>query len=115
MTAAPAAETPQHLDLATYLPHLNTTFEIRGGDAPVPLELVEGADRTRPEPRDRHTAFSLVFRGPSETPLDQRMYELHHPELGDLPLFLVPIGPDGTGLLYEALVNRLTPQGGPDV
>ena len=47
--------------------------------------------------------FSLVFRGPNtDTPV-QKVYMLQLAELGQLELFLVPIGPDETGMLYEAV------------
>ena len=49
------------------------------------------------------TPFSLIFRSPPATPLPQRIYRLQHDELGALDLFLVPIGPDETGMCYEAV------------
>ncbi|MDQ4070654.1 MAG: hypothetical protein M3203_14455 [Actinomycetota bacterium] len=47
--------------------------------------------------------FSLVFRGPAGVVLPQRIYRVHHPDLGSLDIFLVPIGPDSTGMRYEAI------------
>jgi hypothetical protein len=35
--------------------------------------------------------------------LEQRIYAVHHPALGAFDLFLVPIGPDGEGMRYEAV------------
>ncbi len=49
--------------------------------------------------------FSLVFTGPSEPVLVQRTYRLVHDELGDLDIFIVPIGRDDTGVRYEAVFN----------
>jgi hypothetical protein len=48
----------------------------------------------------------LTFRGPREPLLRQRMYPLHHPSLGKLELFLVPIGPDASGQRYQTIVPR---------
>lgn len=48
-------------------------------------------------------SFSAVFRGPSAPLLPQRIYALHNATLGELQLFLVPIGPDHEGLRYEAV------------
>jgi hypothetical protein len=46
--------------------------------------------------------FSLLFRGPRTGVLPQRTYRIAHAALGEFPLFLVPIGPDGAGMRYEA-------------
>ena len=53
-------------------------------------------------PRD---AFSIVFRGPVEPVLPQKIYTLEHAKLGRFELFLVPIGPDAGGMCYEAVFN----------
>lgn len=46
--------------------------------------------------------FSLVFTGPTESALGQATRELRHAELGELTLFLVPIGAGPDGIRYEA-------------
>jgi hypothetical protein len=51
--------------------------------------------------------FSLLFRGPMAPVLPQRIYRLDHNSLGRLEIFLVPLGPDGEGMQYEAVFNRL--------
>ena len=48
-------------------------------------------------------AFSLLFRGEATTTPQQNIYELEHEKLGQLELFLVPVGPDDKGMLYEAV------------
>lgn len=47
--------------------------------------------------------FSLVFVGPREPLLPQRIYPCRHEELGDFELFLVPIDSDSSGTRYEAV------------
>lgn len=47
--------------------------------------------------------FSLLFCGPLEQFLEQHMYSLHHAELGQLELFLVPVKQDDNGFYYEAV------------
>ena len=47
--------------------------------------------------------FSLAFRGPRQPVLPQQVYTLTNETLGRLEIFLVPIGPDGAGLRYEAV------------
>lgn len=46
--------------------------------------------------------FSVVFRGPREPVLAQGVRDLRHAALGELALFLVPIGADADGVSYEA-------------
>jgi hypothetical protein len=68
------------------------------------LELVS-VTPTPAHPGDAHrrTPFSVVFRGPQEPVLPQRIYRLEHENLGTFELFIVPIGPDESGMQYEAV------------
>lgn len=89
----------------TYVPLVGSTFDIRRPDGDdVAVELVDATALHG----GRGECFSLVFRGPAESPLDQRTYRVEHRALGAFPLFLVPLGPreDG-GLAFEAIINRL--------
>ena len=81
--------------------------EFRLGEAGVAgLTLVEVTDLARPEaPGPRRSPFSLVFRGPMKPVLAQRTYALEHASLGRLEIFIVPIGPDASGMRYEAIFN----------
>ncbi len=54
----------------------------------------------------REESFSLIFRGPLNLPLRQRTYSMKHYALGNLEMFLVPVGKDGGGRYYEAVFNR---------
>jgi len=49
--------------------------------------------------------FSLVFTGPVEPLLPQRIYRMLHGDLGEIDIFIVPIGRDGSGARYEAVFN----------
>lgn len=49
------------------------------------------------------SGFALVFRGPVEPLLPQRIYRLAHDELADMDIFIVPIGRDESGVRYEAV------------
>ena len=68
------------------------------------VEATEGAEAggTGPDGQSRKQ-FALVFRGPLEPVLPQATYAVEHDELGRLEIFLVPIGPDGSGMRYEAV------------
>ena len=63
------------------------------------LELVE-VNEANYSPRLEN--FSLLFRGPIAPVLPQRIYRLDHDTLGSMEIFLVPLGPDGQGMQYEA-------------
>jgi hypothetical protein len=75
------------------------------GDPQVELELTElqpGFDR----PGFEH--FSLLFRGPAAVLLPQATRALANERLGEVDIFLVPIGADADGTYYEAVFDRRT-------
>jgi hypothetical protein len=84
---------------------LDTSFaavSLEGGNIPLLLVAVQqGMDTPKVE------NFSLFFRGPEDRFLPQATYRLQHEKLGTMDMFLVPIGPDGTGMKYEAVFYRL--------
>ena len=86
--------------------HLNTTFRspLENGES-LTFELLEVIDRTAPA---GYESFSLMFRSPNTTPIQQRMYELQHDVMDASTLFLVPISQDENGIVFEAAFNRRT-------
>ncbi|KAA1417776.1 hypothetical protein F0U44_15915 [Nocardioides humilatus] len=77
-----------------------------GDDTSVALTLAEAtvqgvAGGTGPDGSTRQQ-FSLLFRGPAEAQLSQGLWLLEHATMGELALFLVPLGPDAEGPRYEA-------------
>jgi hypothetical protein len=102
-----------YLDAATFSAQLNTEFRIFQSSTPlVDVELVEvtergAADGQQPPAASRQQRFSLVFRSPRETLLQQGMYQMQHNCLGAFDLFVVPVGQDQDGIYYEAVFNRL--------
>ena len=95
----------------TLAQHLDDTFTIHVDDSTdLSVTLIEVAslpDRspaTGPAER-RKAPFSLVFRGPMDPLLPQRIYRFEHESLGELEIFIVPIGPDSEGMRYEAVFN----------
>jgi hypothetical protein len=94
--------------LADFAPWVGTEFRVTTEPAnAIAMELVETAPLTASGNLPRRQPFSLVFRGPKDRLLDQRIHTLEHNRLGRLGLFLVPIGPgaDGNGLYYQAIFN----------
>lgn len=104
---------PPLLDLYTathamFAAHLNSTFTLHHteGAPPAPLQLCEvkplGANRG-PKTAVREP-FSLLFRAATrQFYVPQNTYALEHPVIGRLEIFLVPIGPDATGMRFEAI------------
>lgn len=93
---------------ASFAPAVGETFTLDAGDSGrLELELLEsrlhdadappeGASRTR-------APFSLLFRGPVEPVLPQRIYHLEHVSVGAIDIFIVPVGQDDAGTTYEAV------------
>jgi hypothetical protein len=85
--------------------HVGSSFRLRADDV-VDVELLDvdeiGVGSGAP-PQTARAPFSIVFLGPREPVLPQRIYRLEHEALGTLDLFLVPIGRDDAGVRYEAV------------
>lgn len=88
--------------------HVGEVFSIdldENGDIDLTLtEVVGVGPKTTQAALDagRTAPFSVEFRGPAEPLLPQATYRLSHAKLRDFDLFLVPVGPDGDGMGYEA-------------
>jgi hypothetical protein len=106
MTDADAPE-PRSLELSDFAPHRGTVFELTGEGvpgAPLPLTLTEARTLVAGDGiANRDQPFGLLFRGPAEPLLPQRIYRLAHPEVGTHDIFLVPIGRKPEGVEYEAI------------
>ena len=92
--------------------HLNTKFTVKveSGEL-IELELVEVAVRKiEPNEQAGMERFSTFFSGAGNFFLPQQTYELRHPEMGEMAVFIVPIGMDEKGYRYEAIFNRFKDQ-----
>lgn len=87
--------------------HLTTSFRLAEADRETQLELIEVSELKRTAGQER---FSLIFRGPLESFIPQGCYDVRHDQMGEFPLFIVPIRQDSEGFYYEAVFNRLTEQ-----
>ncbi len=77
---------------------------------PEPVDLVlEEVSQIKEMPGQQ--SFSLFFLGPLAGMLPQHIYHLEHAVLGEMDLFLVPVGQRETGFEYEAVFNLLKPAG----
>lgn len=72
----------------------------------LPAELMEVRELPRAFTPLERTPFAIVVRTSQTTHYyQQTMAVLHHPEKGELPIFFVPVGFDGVGVLYEAVFS----------
>ena len=93
-----------HKDFA---PCVHDKFQVTGEHTGrFSLELIQiSEEKSTPQ----EESFSLVFRGPADRSIPQQIHKLKHHRLGDLDVFLVPIGHDKEGYYYQAVFNHLTP------
>jgi hypothetical protein len=96
----------EQFTIDTFRPLVGESFRVEGDDAPLELELaaVEELGERGDAARSR-APFSLVFRGPVEPVLPQRIYRFENETLGAFEIFIVPIGPDEAGMQYEAVFS----------
>ena len=92
------------LTYESFGPHVNSTFTLALGEATVELTLTEATRQVvRPFPGMMREPFSLIFRSTSQVVLPQRTYPFRHDALGKLEIFIVPIGRDTKGIVYQAV------------
>jgi hypothetical protein len=98
------------LTLDTFSPYVGEVFRIHTGlGTTVDAELVEARlldpRGQNPDGMPRRDPFALLFKGPLRTELPQRIYAIEHSACGRHDIFIVPVGPGGGGLLYEAIFS----------
>lgn len=87
---------------------LNEKFVLEAGNGQLELELVSIEDLTPVYVHTRgleRVPFSAQFRGPRSPWARQHTYRLQNATLGELEIFLVPLGPDQQGMIYEAVFS----------
>lgn len=95
----------QDLTAASFEENLGSRFRIHTDEAhTLEAELIQVAcheahDGPRKQP------FSVYLRGPRNVVLPQQIYRVEHERMGTMEIFLVPVGPDGQGMRYEAVFN----------
>jgi hypothetical protein len=93
-----------YLTKGMFQENLNTGFWLLPeGLEPRALDLVEVANGYSTPKQEQ---FSLRFRGDRAEIFPQRIYTMKHDSIGEVELFLVPVGRDDSGTFYEAVFNR---------
>jgi hypothetical protein len=93
----------EDLTVTTFAERLDETFGVGDGADALEMRLVEAASLGSTSGEESRAPFSVVFLGPLEPVLPQGIYRFEHEALGTFELFIVPIGPDETGMRYEAV------------
>ena len=93
---------PKVLKSKDFAEHLHTTFHI---ETPIDLdlELTDVTDRSNTQIEQ----FSILFAGAASPWLRQGTYPLAHPAMGQLELFLVPLGPRDGRMVYQSIFSKL--------
>lgn len=94
----------QNLVLADFADHVQQSFAVSAGPIRTNLDLTEATALKSAHP-DGPAPFSLIFRGAKSDPLPQGTYEFTHPRLGQVAIFIVPLGPDSDGFTYQAIFS----------
>jgi len=87
-----------------YAQHLNSKFIAQlNENATMEIELISAEEK---DPSPRQEQFILTFKAPLNAPPFQQTFNVHHEQLGSGLMFLVPVGKDQNGMIYEAIFNR---------
>lgn len=95
----------------TFAPYVDTPWRIHvSDDEVVEARLVEAAEwgtesvrKAVESGRRKRMPFRLTFLGPAGKVLQQRMYRVEHDAAGAFEPFLVTVGPDVDGMMYESI------------
>lgn len=94
------------LTFESFSPHLNSIFALGVGESTLELTLTQATKQpVTPFPGMMREPFSLIFRSGTPVVLPQRLYPFKHDALGKLDIFIVPVGRDPRGIVYQAIFN----------
>ena len=86
--------------------HLQGTFDVAVGEGTVAMTLVQA---TKGKPREweglRKEPFSLIFKCANPVILPQKIYPFERPGFGKMDIFIVPVGRERDGVVYQAIFN----------
>ena len=98
----------RQMEKQSFVERLGDTFEIsKGAFDTVSLQLAEVEDVVFDNAGRAGEVFSLLFKGPHSSSLEQGTYMVENKAAGSFPLFLVPMYSETSSMYYEAIFNRL--------
>lgn len=96
----------QLMSCETFAGRANETFDLGMGESSMPLTLVDVQPlQVQTWAGMMRAPFSLMFKSGSPVVLPQKTYRLNNATMGPVDLFLVPVGRDVSGVLYQAVFN----------
>ncbi len=88
-----------------FVEYLHSEFQVVDEPAnEFAIRLEEVSDRTSSPHQE---VFALLFHGSAKRFLNQGIHKLRHSQMGEIDIFLVPVGQDQHGFHYEAIFNHL--------
>jgi len=84
---------------------VNETFTAALNEGEIEFVLVEARAIEQRMPNAMRVPFSLLFRNTAVFLFPQQIYQMRHPKIGEVGIFLVPIAREREGFLYQALFN----------
>lgn len=84
---------------------VNETFHAALNDGDIEFVLVEARPLPASLPGAARVPFSLLFRNGAALLFPQQIYQMRHPRVGNVGIFLVPIAREREGFLYQAVFN----------
>ncbi len=100
---------PLDLELEAFKPLVGDIFHVSPSEGE-PFDVVLAAAEPTPygDPSSyngRKMPFSLLFLSGDGVLVPQQICTFAHAEAGDTPLFVVPLGPQGGAMRYEAVIS----------
>ena len=95
------------LSLRAFIEHKGSAFTVMAaGGQSVILTLTDVKPLGTRETGDLTIeSYSLIFEGPTSPMLAQSSFEFVHDQMGELVIFIVPLGPIEGVMRYEAVFN----------
>lgn len=94
------------LDTSTFSQCMNQVFHADVGSCEVRMTLIDMKRHNFPKyPGMSREPFSLIFKSESQVILPQKIYMMNNKSIGKLGIFIVPVGRDTGGIIYEAVFN----------
>ncbi len=84
---------------------VNETFTAALNEGEIEFVLVEARALPTRMPNAMRAPFSLLFRNTAVFLFPQQIYQMRHPKIGEVGIFLVPIAREREGFLYQATFN----------
>ena len=85
--------------------HTGSTFRLADGGEGSELRLESVRRSGRRHEEGGREGFALLLSGSVNAPLSQGTHRLQHEQMGELEIFLVPVGVSGETFTYEAVFS----------